>query len=248
MCWLDLHERNARKGDRRHSVLDSRGDRYLGHRDMAAAADSRRNPVADAAARRDRPGPARARAGPHPLPLPGRDRRGAARHHRGLRGAGGRRRAQADRHRVREPDQDDDLADHLLHDRARRRLGPQGRQGRRGRRPRPRLLPRHVDGGARHRPGGRQHPGARLRTAPDRGRAARGRQAGRGRRRVDGGLPARDHPEDDGVRLHRGPGPPDPPDRPARGLRAPGARLGRDSRCCAASSTSSGSSSASWRW
>ena len=58
------------------------------------------------------------------------------------RGRQGRRRA---RHDVRQPDQDDDRAGHLLHDRAGHRLGAQGRQRRQGRRPGAGLLPGDVD-------------------------------------------------------------------------------------------------------
>ena len=77
-----------------------------------------------------------------------------------------RRAAQAARHGVRRADQDDDPAGHLLHDRARRRLGAQRRPGRQGRRPRARLLHVDVDGRAGHRPGRRQHPAPGLRPAP----------------------------------------------------------------------------------
>ena len=84
-------------------------------------------------------------AGPHPLSLHRRDHRGGAGHRRGPGRPRVRRRAQAARHRLCEPDQDDDLADHLLHDRAGHRLGTQGRQGRRGRRSRARLLRGDVD-------------------------------------------------------------------------------------------------------
>ena len=64
---------------------------------------------------------------------------------------------QAARHGVHRPDQDDDLADHLLHDRAGHRLDPEGRAGRQGRRDRAGLLRRDVDGRAGDRPAGRQH-------------------------------------------------------------------------------------------
>ena len=53
--------------------------------------------------------------------------------------------SEAARHRLRQPDQDDDRAGHLLHDRAGHRIGPQGLPGRQGRRHRPGLLPDHVD-------------------------------------------------------------------------------------------------------
>ena len=68
-----------------------------------------------------------------------------------------RRRARADRQGLRRPHQDDDRADHLLHDRRRRRLDRQGRHRRQDRRPRAAVLHGHDDVRARDRPGRRQH-------------------------------------------------------------------------------------------
>ena len=90
-------------------------------------------------------------AGPHPLPLHRGDRRRGPRGHHRPRLPGLRRRAEVDRYDVRRADQDDDPAGHLLHARARRRLGAQRRQRRQGRRPRAGLLPDDVHRRARHR-------------------------------------------------------------------------------------------------
>ena len=92
------------------------------------------------------------------------------------------------RHGVRRADQDDDLAGHLLHDRAGHRLGPQGRPGRQGRRPRARLLPGDVHVRAGDRPARRQHHPARARacTSPTLAGTAPLPQA-----KAGGGLPAR---------------------------------------------------------
>ena len=58
-----------------------------------------------------------------------------------------RQAAEATRHRLRQPDQDDDRSGDLLHHRAGDRIGPQGVTGREGGRHRPGLLPDHVDAG-----------------------------------------------------------------------------------------------------
>ncbi|MGX1367313.1 hypothetical protein RKD19_002672 [Streptomyces canus] len=169
----------------------------------------------------------RSQKGPHALPVHRGDHRGRPRYHRRSGRARLRGRAEADRHRVREPDQDDDLADHLLHDRARYRFGTEGRQGRCCRRYRADLLHDHVAGRAGHRPGRRQHPGPGHRPRRDRrgqGRRPRaGRRGGQGHHRV----PARHHPDHVRLRLHRGRGAPDPADRPARRFRAAGHGPGR---------------------
>ena len=70
-------------------------------------------------------------------------------------------------------------------------------------------------------------------------------EAQAGDERVHRGLPARHHPHDHGLGLHRGRGPADPAHRPARGLRAPGHGLGRRTRPAGHRRTSSASSSAS---
>lgn len=191
---------------------------------------------------------ARCEAGPHPLPVHRRDRRRDPRHRRGPDRPRLRGRAQAARYGLREPDQDDDLADHLLHDRAGHRLGTEGHQGRCSRRSGARLLPGDVPGRAHHRSGGRQHP------APGRGPRADGRDQADGPRpgvargAAAGRLRALDHPHHLRLRLHPGPGPADPPRRPPRRIRPSGDGLGQASRSCAVSSTSSGSSSASSAW
>ena len=143
------------------------------------------------------------------------------------RGARRRRGAQAARHRLRRPDQDDDPAGHLLHDRARRRLGGQRRPGRQGRRPRPRLLPQHVDGRARHRPRRRQHDQARRRAAPGRRRRERRPGAGGGRPRQHRRVPAGDHPRLDVLQPDQRRGAADPAGRAAGRLRAAADGRGR---------------------
>ncbi len=147
------------------------------------------------------PGHRRHRSGPDPLPLHrGRSSPSSLGIVVGLVAPDFAVRAQAARHRLRRPDQDDDPAGHLLHDRARRRLGAPGRQGRQGRRSGARLLPGDVDGRARHRPGRRQPDQARRRVC-DLDDAARQRRpgAGRGRARQHRRLPARHHPDHDAV-------------------------------------------------
>ena len=114
----------------------------------------------------------------------------------GLHLPGLRQAAEAARHRLRQPDPDDDRAGDLLHDRARHRLGPQGLPGRQGRRDRAALLHGDVDAGPHHRPDRRQrHPSGR-RAAHHPGGRPEGRR--RDRRRgeaVHGGLPAEHHPD-----------------------------------------------------
>ncbi len=165
------------------------------------------------------PGHATPEEGPYALPLHRRHRGGAG---------GGRRRsgipraregAQAPRHRVREPDQDDDLAGHLLHDRARYRFDPAGRQGGPGRRARTGLLPLDVHDRAGDRAGGRQHPPAGHRPGPHRTRALRGAGG-----RVDDGVPARDHPDHALLAARRRQRALDAVRRAARRIRGPGAR------------------------
>ena len=121
------------------------------------------------------------------------------------------------RHGVHRPDQDDDLAHHLLHDRAGHRLDPEGRAGRQGRRDRAGLLRRDVDDRAGDRPAGRQHHPA------GRGPARRGAGAlpgtgGEGH----GRLPARGHPDHPVLPADRRQRAVDAVRRPARGLRAAG--------------------------
>ena len=98
-----------------------------------------------------------------------------------------------DRRGLRGADQDDDPAGHLLHARARRRLGAQCRERRQGRRSGAGLLPHHVDGRPGHRTGGGQ-PDPPRRGPEPLGRGRRGREgAGRGRRLHDR-VRHRDHP------------------------------------------------------
>ncbi len=135
--------------------------------------------------------------------------------------------AQAARHGVRRPDQDDDPAGHLLHDRDRRRLGRQRRPRRQGRRPRARLLPHDVDRRPGHRPGRRQHPAPGLR-APAHRRARRRRPgAGRQRSRQHDRLPARHHPDLDALLADLRRGAADAARRAARRLRAAADGQGR---------------------
>ena len=157
--------------------------------------------------------------GPHPLPVSRGDRRGHPRHHRGLPVPRVRGGAQAARRGLRRADQDDDPAGHLLHDRARRRVGAQRRPGRQGRRPRARLLPDHVHGGTGDRPGRGQHPQARRGPPAQRRGRRRGQGAGGRRQREHHRLRARDRPRLAVLRRHLRRDPADPARRPARRLR-----------------------------
>ena len=185
---------------------------------------------------------------PDPLPL-------RRRHRRGRRSASPsgcvapdvRRRAQAARPGVRRADQDDDPAGHLLHDRARRRLGGQRRPGRQGRRAGARLLPHHVDVRAGDRPGRRQHPPPRRRAAARRGRRERRPGAGGGRARQHHRVPARDHPRLAVLLADLRRGAADAAGRAAGRLRAAGDGPRRRAGPRAASGTSSGWSSGCWR-
>ena len=160
----------------------------------------------------------------------------------------GRQVAQAARHRLRQPHQDDDHADHLLHDRPRHRLGPEGRPGRQGRRSRPRLLRHDVDRRARRSASSSATSSSRApaSTSPPRSpRAGRRRSPARPRRH--GRLPPRAHPRHAGLRADVGLGAPGAAHRAPRRLRAAEDGQAPVSRSCVASSTSSASSSASWR-
>ena len=123
-------------------------------------------------------------ARPHALALHRRHRRGARRRRRRPPRPRGRQERRRARHDVRRADQDDDRAGDLLHDRARHRVGAQGRHRRQGRRPGVRLLPRDVDVRARDRPGRRQPHPPRQRHAPVGDRRGQGRRAGREGARV----------------------------------------------------------------
>ena len=93
---------------------------------------------------------------PNTLALHRGDRGGRRRCDRWPGGARRRVLARDPRHAVREPDQDDDQPDHLLHDRARHRIGPQRCVGGQSRRVGDGLLPHHVDRGPGDRAAGRQ--------------------------------------------------------------------------------------------
>src|SRR5213592_2594878 len=82
---------------------------------------------------RDRETSRTSEAGPYSLSLHLRDRGRSARYRSRLRRARLRQGTEAHRYGLREPDQDDDLAHHLLHHRPGRRLRPEGREDRQGR-------------------------------------------------------------------------------------------------------------------
>ena len=168
------HELNEHKGDPGHSLADSEPVRPPSRRSPGGSRVQLSIPaVAPVTAARPASG------------TPKRDRTHylyiavivavVPRHRVGLRRPRLRGEAQAARHGVRRPDQDDDQPDHLLHHRAGRRLGRQRGQGRQGRRPGARLLPDDVDLRARHRPRRRQPHPARRRAQPH--RASRPRPA-----------------------------------------------------------------------
>ena len=138
--------------------------------------------------------------GPVPLALHGGGRRRRAGRPRRLAGTRPRQGAEGPRHQLRQPHQDDDLAGHLLHDRARHRVGPQGRQRRPRGRPRPRLLRHHVDVRAGHRPGRRQPDPPRHGAGHPHDVQGGGRWRGRGR---PGRLHRQHHPDDAGLAAGR---------------------------------------------
>ena len=155
--------------------------------------------------------------------------------------ARGRRGAEAARHGVRGAHQDDDRADHLLHDRRGRRLDRQGCDRRQDRRAGAAVLHGDVDVRARDRPRRRQHHPPRR--GPEHGELdLRGGRRGQD----DRGVPPRHHPDDLLLGVRRRERPAGAVHRAARRLRAAGHGRRRASRSCRPSSTCSRSCSASW--